>query len=601
MSTKRMTFPPLSGGLDLAALDFGGMPPRRSPKMQNLWWQDGYLRSRPGQVRLNESVGEGRAAFGEDFHGWGFFHAGTALLCADLGAKLPLYHTLMEDVGQVRGTFFRYGEALYYKTKGHFVRIVCEGEGVFSARSLLDTAYVPTVLMNADPVSGAGDLYQQENRLTGRMRVCFTPDGVTKRYRLPVGELDAVESVTLNGESVTATADLGGGAVVFPEAPVGEANSLCITFRKENPEALHALMSCTFAAVYGSGTEVCMVLGGSAEAPSTVFWNGNDAYGMNDAYFPMACYNRCGDSAEAVTGFGRQYERMILLKEHSVGCLEGCVEEVEEKAVISLTYSEINTSLGCDLPWTVGLVENNLVFCHSRLGVQVLRSASAAYENNLKCVSTPIHGGAARTGLLAALREEPCPVAFDDGRCYWLCAAGQVYLWDYSISTADDPSWFYFTNIRPAAFVRRGQEVFHLGCDGALVAFRDTLSDFGGAIEKVYRFPTQSLGSYHRRKDVTELHLALRPAADSDIVIDYETDFGTYRDPCTVRGYVYRLAPRNLGWRCLGLRPFAQVETRRPPARDVRHFAMELSNAAAGQDLGIVSAELRWRETRREK
>jgi hypothetical protein len=276
-------------------------------------------------------------------------------------------------------------------------------------------------------------------------------------------------------------------------------------------------------------------------------------------------------------------------------------ERLEEKAVISLTYSQINGSLGCDLPWTVALVENNLIFCHSRLGVQMLRSASAAYENNLMCLSERVHGSAARRGLLAELREEDCPVAFDDGKGYWLCAAGKVYLWDYSISAADDPSWFYFTDIRPAAFVQQGQELFHLERSGALVAFRDTLSDFGDAIEKVYRFPTQSLGSYHRRKDVTELYLALRPAADSDIVIDYETDFGTYRDPCVIRGYVYRLCPRNLAWRCLGLRPFAQVETRRPPARDVRHFAMELSNAAAGQDLGIISAELRWRETRREK
>ena len=95
--------------------------------------------------------------------------------------------------------------------------------------------------------------------------------------------------------------------------------------------------------------------------------------------------------------------------------------------------------------------------------------------------------------------------------------------------------------------------------------------------------------------------LTLHCGADSDITLDYETDWGAYTDPITIRGYAFRLVPRNLALRCLGLRPFAHVVRRRPPAKDVRHFAMKLRNALPGQDLGIVGAEVAWRETRREK
>lgn len=598
--TKRMTFPPLTGGLDLARLDAGQMESRRSPEMKNLWWEDGMLRSRPGQVRLLEGVGQGRAAYEEDFHGWGFFHIGESLYCADLAQ--PAYILLRTGLGTAAGTFFRYGEHLYYKTAGHFLRIryTEEGSPPFAAGELAEEAYVPTILMNAHPATGAGDLYEQENRLTGKLRVLFTPDGETSCYRLPLTALAAVEAVTVNGAAADYTADLAAGTVTFAAAPEGEANSVAITFRRSNPAAYDAVMTCRAAAVCLAGTEVCMVLGGSAQQPNAVFWNGNGGGGMQDAYFPMACYNLCGDSAEAVTGFGRQYDQLMVLKSGSIGRLTPTLETLEGKTVLALTYEGVHSGIGCDLPRTIALVENNLVFCNARLGVQRLLSASAAYENNLQCISAPVHGGADRSGLLAALAAGEA-VAFDDGRRCWFAADGKVFLWDYAISTAADPAWFLFTNIDAAAFLRWGENVFHLGRDGSLNAFRPTLSDFGAGIEKVYRFPALSLGGYRCMKDVTEVLLTLHCGADSDITLDYETDWGAYTDPITIRGYTHRLVPRNLALRCLGLRPFAHVVRRRPPAKDVRHFAMGLRNALPGQDLGIVGAEVAWRETRREK
>ena len=401
--TKRMTFPPLTGGLDLARLDAGQMEPRRSPEMKNLWWEDGMLRSRPGQVRLLEGAGQGRAAYGEDFHGWGFFHIGEGLYCADLAQ--PAYILLRSGLGTAAGTFFRYGEHLYYKTAGHFLRIryVEEGSPPFAAAELAEEAYVPTILMNAHPATGAGDLYEQENRLTGKLRVLFTPDGETSCYRLPLTALAAVEEVSVNGAAAEHTADLAAGTVTFAAAPEGEANSVAITFRRSNPAAYDAVMTCRAAAVCLSGTEVCMVLGGSAAQPNAVFWNGNGGGGMQDTYFPMACYNLCGDSAEAVTGFGRQYDQLMVLKSGSIGRLTPTLETLEGKTVLALTYEGVHSGIGCDLPRTIALVENNLVFCNARLGVQRLLSASAAYENNLQCISAPVHGGADRSGLLSAL------------------------------------------------------------------------------------------------------------------------------------------------------------------------------------------------------
>lgn len=592
-----LNFPRLSGGLNLRELDDAGMKTSQSPEMKNLWWSDGLLRSREGQVLLIGGTARGCAAYERDFRDYGFFHIGNALVCADLRLEEPRYHTLYEGLAEEGGSFFRYGDHLYYKTAGAFVKVTYTGEGTppFSAADLVP--YVPTILMNADPESGAGDPYQSENRLGDTVRVLYTPkEGVTV-YRLPMAEITAVESVTAEGEAVgDCTVDLTEGTVTFAQAPAGEANSVAITFRKPNAQAYDALMTCRYAAVYGAGTEVCMVLGGSKTAPNAVFWNGNGSAGMEDGYFPIPFYNLCGDVGEAVTGFGRQYSDLIVLKEGSVGKLEAGIETVDERSLLSLTYGQINSRLGCDLPGTIRLIENNLVFCNSRHGVQILLSASAAYENNLFTVSRNVNNG-----LLPLLSGAENVVAFDDDSRYWLCADGKVYLWDYTISSHTDPGWFYFTDIFAASFLRCANKSFHMGRDGSLVAFRSVLSDFNGPIEKLYAFPTQRLGGYGRLKDVLAVSLALRHDTDSDITVDYETDWGGWRDPITVRSYSYRLSPRNLAYRCLGVQRFAHVERRRPPARRVRHFSLRLSNNLAGQDLAVVSAAIEYRYTGKER
>ncbi|MBQ2048088.1 MAG: hypothetical protein II487_03795, partial [Schwartzia sp.] len=90
-------------------------------------------------------------------------------------------------VPEVRGTFFLYGNQLYYKTRGAYIVITAEyanGGWSFTAASV--SPYVPVVLINADPMSAAGDLYQPENRLQPRKTVWYNAASGVKQYHLPV-------------------------------------------------------------------------------------------------------------------------------------------------------------------------------------------------------------------------------------------------------------------------------------------------------------------------------------------------------------------------------------------------------------------------------
>ena len=604
-----LEFPRLDGGLNLQELDYR-LSPNQSPEMKNLWWQDGLLQCRDGQSLVWSAAGTGYACCAEPFWDHGFFHIGDGLYCSDLTEAAPV--KLCDGVPENRGTFLRYGEWLFYKNRGGFFRIAyVPGETVpFTVTDMRQDAYVPVTVINADPATGAGDTYQPENRLSPGKTVWYNAAEGVKVYRLPVQNVDGVTAVTVDGVTLTAGTDYtvdAAGTVTFAAAPPvtdpPTNNTVAITYEKANAAALSAVMACPYAAVYGGDNGVCMVLGGCPAQPNAFFWNGNDHLSMNPGYWPMPFYNLAGDTADAVTGFGRQYGMLVVFKERSVGRAEWSVETVDGRDSISLTYAAVNSRIGCDLPWTIQLVENNLVFANSRQGVFFLRDSSAAYENNIVCISRKVNGTPQRPGLLAdvagAGADGVC--AFDDESRYWLCAGGHVYAWDYTVSDRQDPSWFFFTDVPGIAYLRSGGSSYHLDKTGRLTRFVRDFLDYGGAIEKVYQFPPLSFGGYDRLKDVLYCIFTVRSDTDSIVDIRYDSDYETRRDRTDIQSLSYHLAPRNLSFRCLTGQKYAHVARRRPGCRHVRHFAMRLSNCRPAQDLSIVSAQTAFRYLGKER
>ena len=601
--TYRVDFPKLSGGLNLRELDYrlGG---DETPDMQNLWWQDGVLQCRDGQVWLLETgSGTGYAACDLPFCGHVFFHIGDALCCADPAADSFVLTTLTTGVPENAGTFFCWQDGLFYKNRGGFYRITPQESGdSFRCTDLSLDAYVPVTVLNASPKTGSGDLYQPENRLSGKKTVSYNADG-SPLYRLPVQQVDGVETVTVDGKALTTgwTADLAAGTVTFTEAPTVSDppvnNTVQITYRKDNEDAFRSVMDCTCAMAAGGDQNLCILLGGCPAQPNAVFWNANDALSMNPSYFPMTNWNLVGGAEDPVTGFGRQYSTVVVFKARSIGKLTYGVETVEERSTVSFLYEDINTRVGCDLPGSIRLVENNLVFANTYHGVHRLRSSSAAYENNVDCISRKIN-----PDLLTRLRAAETVVSVDDDERYWLCMDGLCYLWDYTISSADEPSWFRFTDIPAAAFFRDGGKTLcHLDAAGRVTAFRRVFSDYGGPIRKRYRFPTQFFGSYERLKDVCSILITVRSDTDTDVQICYETDYETREDATPIRTYAWRLLPRNLAHRCLSTPRYAFVARRSPGCRHVRHFAMELYNDRPGEDLAIVSTQIFFRYQGKER
>ena len=588
-------FPRLDGGLNNWELDYR-LDADESPEMKNLWWQDGALCSRDGQVRLTgESLGVGYSAYERLFWDNGFFHIGDKLYHAPLtdpdaaSGSLTLTE-LLSGVPENRGSWFRYGDSLYYKNRGGYFCIKYDGE-IFSAGDV--ETYSPVTLINTEPTTAAGDMYQPENRLNPQKTVWYSTVSGVKDYHLPVQDVDSIDKVVVDELEITDyTADLAKGTVTFTTEPTHHnpvrVNTVQITYTKQNEDAYNSIMDCPYAIVYGGNQNLCVVMGGCEAQPNAYFWCGNHIV-MDPGYFPMTQYNLAGATEEAITGFGKQQNMLVIFKERSVGRSAMSTQEMASgRVLLTMDYVNINSEVGCDLPWSIRLVENNLVFANTRQGVHRISDSSSAYENNIVSISRKVDNS-----LLPLLRKTEGVTSFDDGSRYWIVSGGEVYAWDYSLSTASDPSWFYFDNIPAVDFVTSdAEEHYHLGGDGGITVFRRVFADYGEGIDKKYRFATQYMGSYDRKKDIVSVLFSVRGDTDTLIDIEYSSDYERRMDLTPIRSYSWKMLPRNLAYRFLGFAKFATVARRRPGCRHVRHFTMTLSNDRAGMDMSVLSAQI---------
>lgn len=596
-------FENLSGGLNLRDLDYL-LKPNESPEMKNLNWHDGVLACRDGQTLLSKSRGQVYACAEEPFHDRLVVHCGASLYAVtpSTGSWMPL----LQNVAQERGTFFRYNEFLMYKNRGGYYKIAYResGDGLFATSIYSDEsrseAFVPVIQLNTDPKTGAGDLYQPENRLSAYKKVRFNAAAGVTEYHLPVQDLDEVRSVTVSGvlqAEAAYTVDAEAGTITFRTAPPvsdpPENNTVEILYRKENPDAYNSIMDCAYATVYGGNRDLCVVLGGCPAQPNAYFWSGNTQLAMDPSYFPMSHYNLAGDASDAITGFGKQQNMLIVLKEHSVGRATYDTEKINEREQITMNYTRINSRIGCDLPWTIQLVENNLVFCNRRDGVHLIRDSSAAYENNIVCISRKVNGDTYRHGLTWALRQADADLvcSVDTDRKYLVGYQGEAYEWDYTLSEYQNPTWFYHTNLKAVCFAHLNEQLWEFSAS-ALYGFERSFMDDGEAIEKVYRFPTQHFGSYDRLKTVRSVVLSTRADANMRTRITWGCDYGTREDASPIIADAYRLVPRDLSRRVLGGGLYARVARRKPGYHNIHHFTMTLFNDDVGKDLSIVSAQI---------
>jgi len=528
----------LDGGINLRN-DPTQIRDNQSPHMVNMLPYDNgsILGKRPGQRYVySTSLGSGgvNGAYERLWSGEKVFAWGTAIY-RQSGSNAPV--AIMTGLSNRKGKFYPFGGKLYYLNGAEFVEI----DDSFNAAAV--TPYVPTLLISTPP-AGGGTPHEQVNLLTPSFKISFSSDGTSTKYYFPFTGLDAAPvTVEVNGDPKTegvhytvnrsatpyAYVDFAGGSSPLGPIPAGAPNNVIVTAAKTVPGNAEKIKYCRYLIDYGGENDTRLFAWGNPNYPNRVFRSGL----LDASYWPENEFSDVGSSSEAVVACAKHYDKLVYLKERSLyftvytnPVTQGFWGATQIGA--SFPLYPINAAVGCDMPGTVQIIDNNVVFFNSRTGGHILVSTQIKDERNV----FPITGNI----LPALLAHSPAELAAassvdHDGR-YWLCVGNSAYVWDYRISpyvTTGDVStdearlsWFPMTGINAACWIQDGPDLYYGARDaGRLVEFHNNYNDFGSPIDAVWRSKRWNFNLPHWLKTIKKAWFTAKAGGYSKYTIRY--------------------------------------------------------------------------------
>ncbi len=508
---KEVKLPDLNGGLNVNDPEYGVMD-SQSPDMLNMWFKGRALMKRDGQKLIVAGLNGAVHTISPLYNGYYTVHAGECLYRWRGDTVLLIKNGLPDS----KGVFCEFGDVLYYLDGNEIWEI--SPEFVVSAI----TPYVPCVMINALPDLSDSDNGDAYNLIGSGFSVKYNADGISAVFHLPQTGLDArtvavninavnlIEGVHFTVNRTNGTVNFTGGSSPFGPPTAGTDN-VCITAFKTMTGNKARIAGCREAIPFGG--EAAGLFGGTRvfvmrnpNYPRSYWYSDlGQRIGGGMRYFPDTGEEYLDQNCEPIMTAAKMGGELVIFKENSIFKLAYSFDGEE----VFYPVKECHSTIGCDMPGSVQLIDNRLVFANSKSGVHMLVSTDNATENAVKPLSANI--GAL---LLAEERlSEACSV--DSGRYYWLCTGGHAYLWDYVQTPYYDYAdyeqaqrrlaWYRFDNIRAVAFCD-DKEGLCYGSDSGIVIFTREQNDFGKGILSYYTSKAFDIGSPDELKTFLTLY-----------------------------------------------------------------------------------------------
>jgi hypothetical protein len=604
------TIPSLDGGICLSDLAYK-LDPGQSSDMSNMWFNDKVLNKRWGQSTTATNLnGVVRAWHDETYQGFGVFHAGNHLYKYDITNGTAT--SLTNAASNVGGSFFNYSDSLYYFDTVKYWAVNTN----FAVAEV--TPFVPVTFTGCTPNLSASTAYQDFNMIGAGFEVWYTADA-TNLYTLPgTGTLDATLVTAIvagvnKAETTDFTVDRTNRKVTFSVAPAntGVLNGVRIRAYQADATAANKIKNCKLAIPFGGdasslagGTRI--FVSGNSNYPTT-YWRS----GLKDpTYWPETQHDLLDNNNQAITQFDKQYGKLIAFKSKSIYSIDYSFDGTN----VLWPTKEIHASVGCDMPGSVQLIDNRLVFFNSERGGFILDRIDQTSENNVKPISNNINGTKVNPGILAeSLANLQACKSIDFGRKYWLnLPNGKAYLWDYDISPYYDNGdysesqrrlkWFPFTNIYAGAWFAYNQSLYYGRVDeGSATKLEDTFLDYGAAISCYWQSKAFDFDLPQFLKTVQEVIIGLRTDTNTSVTIEYLDEKKEKIDSKTITVGSFSWA--YFSWEVFTWQfyRYAQQIRRKPKRKKIVYFSIKLSNNQASRDLGITDLTFIYEKNRRVK
>ena len=438
------TIPQLSGGY-VRADHPESLSDNQLSELCNMFYHDGKLCSRYGitPVALSESVsGTFHSMTDEEFEGSVIFHLGKGIFRFD-GKDITLLYDGFSDVDSICFTMMN---KVYFFARDY--KIVEVGS-TFEAKET--EPYIPTIFENSNSMGTEYETKDPINMLSPRIRCSYVVKS-SGSFHLPYAydsdypiELFVKDIVVSGADKMTSPTTFWLSTSDDPYISVNTVVTVEYTVKKEGTvfeQNLEKIFGCKLSTCYG----------GTSDKGTRVLLTGNEKYPgsyymselLDPLYFVDTQEGVVGHGNENITAVHKRYGKLFFFTRKQIYSMSYSFDG-EEGA--NFTLAEISSSTGCDVPDSVQLIDNSLVFANKSSGISILCSTDNFDELNIK----PLSANVLDSSL--AFPESAPSASCDFDRKYFLSYGNNVYVWDYG-RTAYYETGDYFKAQRRLAFFK---------------------------------------------------------------------------------------------------------------------------------------------------
>lgn len=486
--------------------------------------QDNHLQIRPGSKTVVDLVGElSRLAIVPEQRLYGAWY-GTV---GGRDHMLANYGGYILDIDPAAGngrlcglcaaaetTFFGFGNKVYLLNGQDYM----SWDGADYTQFASVEGYIPLVQVATTP-AGDGQLLENVNRLTGKRRVSFSPDGEATTFQLPEKNLSAVLRVTMPEGDVDFEADLAAGTVTLTTAPALGTATMEVTY-SVGEGARQEVTAMRYSELFNGSSDARVFLYG--DGSNRAIYSGVE-YGSGQPsaeYFPDLYEMRVGESNTPITALARHYSRLMAYKPGSAWVIQyGSVTLDDGINTAAFYVQPVNRQFGNDAPGQVKLLENSPLTLD--MG-SVYRWKGGAYngyaggsESNASRISDRV-GATLRTFTLKDVKT----FNHKAGHEFFFLHEREALVLNYANDT-----WYYYRGLPFDLLLEAEGEVYGLSHEGRVLHFsRSYRSDNGEPIDCYAVSGAMDFSRDWQLKYSPMLFVAMQPESNARISVTVDTD-----------------------------------------------------------------------------
>ena len=607
---------PGSGGLNIQDLDYL-LPVKQSP---NMMYKNGVFGKRYGQQHFARVLPNAVLAM--------IFYKGDLIVQGtDKIFKISPPNTEATQILTVtnkRVTFFIFNRILYMLSVDGYWQY----DGT-TAKAV--EPYIPDIMIVCNPDGTGGELTDYNYNMIGAgFRVGFNGDGTSTVYHLPKQKDESGNDLSLDpfdpnepvgagnmpvkviigtteyveGTATNFTVDRTNYTVTFTSAPPSGTDNVFITAYVTNTGYINKIYKCKYAVSYGGNNNSHLFLAGGGD--SKYYYS--DAF--DASYFPEMNYAAVGATEDDITGFGLQYNVLIIFKPREIFSVNYAFStDTTGRETMLLASQPVNNEIGCDMPYTIQYIDNRLTWGNTIHGICTLCSTNIIDERNVRAISRNINGGDREPGLLSEANLQNALSADYDGK-YMVFVNGNAYVWDYrnapfseSLKQSIDESakataWYKWSKVGDNTITALAvSEKFYYGIGSHINIFTDDLNDFGTrAITAYYQTPLFDFQAFESLKTIKKAFFEVRGDTAAKIRITYITDDNPMGEVDPEDIEIPGILWENFSWNSFGwsIMSYAKTFARKCSVKKVLLFGVLLENNEFNRDLTVSGIKLKY-------